>query len=73
MRLNVSIGASRNVIAVTIIGAITLLLAQDVRTAGNVATVWINQAFDAVRAGIPAINTGTPGAARMYAMVNAAM
>jgi hypothetical protein len=73
MRLNVSIGASRNVIAVAIIGAITLLLAQDVRTAGNVATVWINQALDAVRGGIPAINTGTPGAARMYAMVNAAM
>jgi hypothetical protein len=74
MRLNIStVGASRNVIAVTIIGAITLLLAQDVLTAGNVATLWLNQAFDAVRAGIPAINTGTPGAARMYAMVNVAM
>src|SRR5688500_19214935 len=49
-----------------------IVLAQDA-WAGNVATRWTEQAFAAVRGGTPAIHTGTPGAARVYAMLTTAM
>lgn len=39
----------------------------------NVATRWVNQALLAVKGGSPAVLTGTPGAARTYAMTTAAM
>ena len=40
---------------------------------GNVVTRWVERALAAVRSGSPAIHTGTPGAARTYAMTTAAM
>jgi PAP2 superfamily len=59
--------------AVVVFAVGTVLVAQDARADGTVAKQWVVQAFDAVRAGSPAIHTGTPGAARTYALVTAAM
>jgi hypothetical protein len=42
-------------------------------SSGNVATRWIERSFGAIKAGSPAIHTGTPGAGRTYAMTTAAM
>ena len=53
------------------VGAWTMPL--DARADGSVAKRWVDQAFQAVRTGSPAIHTGTPGAARLYAMVSGAM
>src|SRR5687768_15432541 len=39
----------------------------------NVATRWVERALAAVRSGNPGVHTGTPGAARTYAMTTAAM
>lgn len=39
----------------------------------NVATRWVERALSAVRSGNPSVHTGTPGAARTYAMTTAAM
>lgn len=39
----------------------------------NVVTRWIEQSMSAVRTGSPGIHTGTPGAARTYAMTTVAM
>ncbi|HJU41938.1 MAG TPA: vanadium-dependent haloperoxidase [Vicinamibacterales bacterium] len=50
-----------------------LLAPQDATADGAVAKQWVGQAFSAVRTGSPGIHTGTPGAARTYAMVTAAM
>ena len=50
-----------------------LSMPQEARADGSVAKQWVDQAFRAVRTGSPAIHTGTPGAARLYAMVTGAM
>ncbi len=39
----------------------------------NVATRWVARALGAVRSDSPAVHTGTPGAARTYAMTTSAM
>jgi hypothetical protein len=52
-------------------GMLTMPL--DARADGGVAKRWVDQAFRAVRTGSPASHTGTPGAARLYAMLGGAM
>ncbi|MFN2390253.1 MAG: vanadium-dependent haloperoxidase [Actinomycetota bacterium] len=46
---------------------------QNASSSGNVATRWMERTLTAVRSGSPALQTGTPGAGRTYAMTSAAM